>query len=161
MFDIVDMICEAQVKPCKIKKTYGTSMPSVQKEEEKTPMFDTKRYLRDRIEDTWCDGKKTLARKFNILENDPPSTAKELVERIKSDEFTFPTEDEDGIIAYGNGPYGLIWRDPTKVADRKGYEEAVKALLETKKDTVDVIFALPEQDGLKALQDFKATVKAL
>jgi hypothetical protein len=129
--------------------------------EEKTPMFDTKRYLRDRIEDTWFDGKKALARKFNILENDPPTTAKEVVDRIKSDEFTLPTMDEDGITAYGTGPYGLIWRDPTKVADRKGYEEAAKALLETKKDTVDIVYASLEADGLKALQDFKATVKAL
>jgi hypothetical protein len=160
MFDIVDMICEAQ-QPCKVKKTCGTYKPPVQKEEEKTPMFDTKRYLRDRIEDTWFDGKKALARKFNITENDPPTSAKELVDRIKSDEFTLPSADEDGMMAFGTGPYGLIWRDPTKVADRKGYEEAVKALQETKRDTVDVIFTLSEQDGLKALQDFKAIVKAL
>jgi hypothetical protein len=164
MFDVFEMINEAQrsnAVPCK-PKVCKSKYPPVQKEEgEKTPMFDTKRYLRDRIEDTWFDGKKALARKFNITENDPPQSAKELVDRIKSDEFTLPTTDEDGITAYGTGPYGLIWREPTKVADRKGYEEAAKALLETKKDTIDVIFALPEEDGLKALQDFKATVKAL
>jgi hypothetical protein len=163
MFDIDEMIEEVRVynPPCKLAKTCGNYKPPVHQEEEKTLMFDTKRHLRDRVEYTWFDGKKALARKFNISESDPPLSAKELVDRIKSDEFTLPTTDEDGIMAFGTGPYGLIWRDPTKVADRKGFEKAVEALNETKRDTIDVIIALPEQDGLKALQDFKATVKAL
>ena len=164
MFNVFDVDFAEQVAipaTCKMKKPCVYKPTPVQKEEETTPMFDTKRYLRDRIEDTWLIGKKELARKFNLIENDHPNTAKELVDRIKSDQFTLPTMDEDGITAYGTGPFGLIWRSPDKVADRKGYEEAAKVLLETKRDTVDVILALPEQDGLKALQDFKATVKAL
>lgn len=165
MFDIDEMIQEVRAVtqgPCIIKKKMPVPKGQcIQKEEETTPMFDTKRYLRDRIEDIWFDGKKALARKFNIFENDPPNTAKELVERIKSDQYTLPTTDEDGITAYGTGPYGMIWRDPTQVADRKGYEEAAKALLETKRDTIDIVFASDEATGLKALQEFKATVKAL
>ncbi len=161
MFDVIEVFDKAFPKPCQKKMPCAINAQCITKEEEKTTMFDTKRYLRDRIEDTWFDAKKALARKYNILENDPPASAKELVDRIKSDEFTLPTTDEDGITAYGTGPYGLIWRDPTKVADRKGYTDASNAILGTKRDTIDIIFASPDADGLKALQDFKATVKAL
>lgn len=123
---------------------------------------DFRSYLTNRIDDIWYKGKTALAKKFNLLEDDTPLTAKAFVERIQSGKYQLPEKDEEtGLTSYGMGPYGIIWRDPANVADPVGFEAAVKLLRDAKTEALDVVKVLDETKSLDALTTLKDYVKSL
>jgi len=129
---------------------------------EATPMNDYRIYLQRRVERVYEDGRIALARKFYLLEDDAPQTAKAYVERIQEGKYQLPKLDEDtGVTTYGTGPYGIIFRDPANVADKKGFDEAEKQLKAARTDALDIVNTLGETDALNALKDFQAYVKVL
>ncbi|HEY2810528.1 MAG TPA: hypothetical protein VGJ00_03965 [Rhabdochlamydiaceae bacterium] len=129
---------------------------------EKTTMNDFRSYLNRRVDRVFEDGRITLAKKFFLLEDNPPQTAEALVEVIKSGKYQLPTKDEKtGLTSYGMGPYGIIFRDPANVADPTGFEAALKELKKEKMKALDVINILDEVTSKQALDNFMTYVESL
>lgn len=125
-------------------------------------MNDFRNYLTRRTENVYHEGKTSLAKTFYLLEDDAPQSAKAFAERIQADKFQLPTLNEDnGLTAYGTGPYGIIFRDPAHVADTDGFTAAVKLLQVERQKTLDTINVLDEATSLTAFQAFQAYVTSL
>jgi len=153
---------ECSVCECDIEIDIEDYIPNTKSNrKEETPMNEFRPYLRDRLCNVFNDGRRALAGKFYLLEDNAPQTAKQFVERIQEGKFQLPTTDDNGITAYGTGPYGLIYRDPAQVADKDGYEAALKLLRDAKQEAIDVVNTLDETQSLQALKDFQAYVKSL
>lgn len=129
---------------------------------EQTPMNDFRSYLTRRVENIYRDGKTQLSKNFFLTEEDCPNTGADLVKRIQDGDFQLPYPDtKTGLTAYGNGPYGIIWRNPKNIADPTGFLAAVKLLNVQRQKALDVINVLPEADSLAALQTFETYVESL
>ena len=132
------------------------------KKKEETPMNDFRPYLQRRVDRVYEDGRIVLARKYFLLEDDMPMTAKAFIERIQAGKYQLPTTDEDtGITTYGIGPFGIIYRDPANVADKVGFDAAVKLLQDARTEALDTVNTLYEHDALDALKNFQTYVKGL
>lgn len=125
-------------------------------------MNDFRNYLTRRTENVYHEGKSALAKTFYLLEDDAPQSAKTFVERIQAGKFQLPTLNEDnGLTAYGTGPYGIIFRDPTHVANTDGFTAAVKLLQVERQKTLDTVNVLDEAASLTAFQAFQTYVASL
>lgn len=144
------VVTQSIAKPCKISP----------KKEENT-MNDFRVYLNQRLNDTSDNGVYFLEQTYNLVDDEFPKTAKEFVERIQAGKFVLPGLDAEGHQVFGMGPFGIIFRDPTKLPDKAGYNAALKELLEQRKDALDVIKVLPEADALNAFKTFQTYVKSL
>lgn len=130
--------------------------------EEKSPMNETRTYLRNRLNEVFSDGRAILAKNFNLIEDDTPQSAEAFVKRIQDGKFQLPTQDKDtGLTAYGTGPYGIIFRDPANVADPTGFEAALKLLKTQRTEALDTVNVLGEVDALAALKSFQTYVQSL
>lgn len=130
-----------------------------QEETEDNTMFNAEQnrieYLSGRLTSIAMDKEDQLYKHFGLRDDDPPQTAKEIVDRILAGKFILPSDEK--FKDYGWGPWrGLRWRDPNLVEDRPAFEKAREAMFKAQGDTEDIIQTLSPEEGLKALNDFKA-----
>jgi hypothetical protein len=108
-------------------------------------------YLNERIETIAWQKCESLRRQFGLIDGAPPSTASEAVERIKAGKYVLPSQD-----MIDTGVRSIIWRDPSVVKDKAGYDVAFEAKINAKIAARDVVMTGTPAEGLKAVQDFEA-----
>lgn len=119
------------------------------------------RYLRDRLERVFFRKDLKARRFFGMVDDESPKTAKDLVERIKSDNFVISKavaefeEDEDYEGSYYSAIGHIKWRSPDKKKDPEGYKEWSETNEETYDRIKDAVFVLEPAEGLKALQEYE------
>lgn len=90
---------------------------------------------------------------------DRPRTAKELISRIKNDEFILDEEllvknaDE---VKYYNNEYGIVWRK--NKPDQEGFTAAMEEKKKVAQNALDVITLKSIDEAYQALKDFEAWV---
>jgi hypothetical protein len=125
---------------------------------EKTTEDVRREHFLVQLDAIYCKKDAELREKFGISVKKAPKTPKELVEWIKSGEYTFTKgydpEDEDTWDTWEIPYYGIRW---TKVKeDRKGYDEAYKALhLELNEFRNECWAEVEPANFLKILEKFK------
>lgn len=127
-----------------------------------TETQDQRKYLSNRLDEVYYTQLRPLEAKFGLTDDRPPSTPKELKERIESGKFTIvglpkdDEDDEDECYFYGSWSRMLKWRDPAKKADHDGYEAATKELRDLKQKTLDIIKIDEPKAGLDAIKALEA-----
>jgi hypothetical protein len=117
-----------------------------------------KSHMKDRIESHYREVECALERKY-LSDDLPPKTAAEIVERIKAGNIVLPDTTKPGYDAwnYTWQPYlGIRWRHPDKKVDREAFDKALKTLHSDRMDTITKVTVLAKEEGLKALESFKA-----
>lgn len=105
-------------------------------------------YLSGEGHAAYYDKMRDLEMKFGLRETKPQS-AKEIIERIKADQFSLRDETEY---------FGSIWnrfRWNMNVKDSEGYEKAEAALSAAKNVLDDAIMLKPTDEAYKALETFR------
>lgn len=96
---------------------------------------------------------------FKMDDDRAPRNFNELQDRLSKGLFIIKDEDKEkeGPWPFGTGPLSYVnWRDPSKPADAKGFEAALKAKDIEYVKAEDQIKIADPADGLKALQAFEA-----
>lgn len=119
-------------------------------------------YFTDRL-GTLKWNKITTARADFFLDNDQaPTTVKERKARIAAGKFIIDWNhadedyEEDEEVFYGLGGGHIVWRDPAKPADRKGYDAAIANIGDEYQRTVDVMRISDGKGMLEALQAYES-----
>jgi len=145
----------------------GVLLDKSNNEKETTMYLDTrasldmqkKQYLLNRLDNEHRKMVAPLSKTFGLSDDTPPKTPSELVERIQAGKFVIPSEEDQKKRRY-YGPedaiYSFRWRDPAAKEDQAGYEAAEKALTTAYTEAKDAIMIKSDEDGLKALEDFKS-----
>lgn len=160
----------------------STSTPNIPKEKEDTTMLlnsqtpieiSQRNYLSDRIYTVRCDAMELLSKKFNMIDDRPPQTFKDLKERLTKGLYVFvkngkPIDDEDLLEDDDNedDDYGsprdfwefsevIAWRDPSKKRDKAGYSEKVQQLDKDSATLKDLIVIKSATEGYEAFEAFK------
>ena len=88
------------------------------------------------------------------LDQDRPKTLKDLISRIKKDEFTYKKEDLEKIHRWQEDLFfALDWR--TEPADQPGFDKAVEDMRAAKKAAQDEIIVSDPKAGLEVLRKFE------
>jgi hypothetical protein len=131
------------------------AMPAIPTDEKQ------REYLLDRLSQIDWQKDKEIDKAFNIVDMDPPKTAKEMSDRITSGLYVIEGLDKTPDEKFSwceNWTHFFRWRDPSKPKDKAGAQkarEALEALLKTTKDTI--VIKSPDE-GLTALQALDAWV---
>jgi hypothetical protein len=92
-------------------------------------------YFRDRARSIKYTLLSQAERAFGICTDEPPRTAKEMVERIKAGMYVLPSDDDDW------GRQSIQWRDPSIKRDRDGFRAAAKKIDDEYQSIKDKIMA--------------------
>lgn len=137
------------------KKKKGSDMYDLDCCEEDTMDMTKLNHLASRVSNTFYNKDTELQKKFGLVNDAPPNTPKELIDRITSGKYVVP-EDRMNSPTYGDIRY-FTWRDPSVKADQEGYEIAKKSLVKSRTAADDVIVVMSDDaTRLKALQDFES-----
>jgi hypothetical protein len=142
-------------QPCKKKKDENpmSSMSSATVITSDSIERDQRKFISSRLYDTLYARKHDLKRQFGLADDDMPTTAKEMLERVQAGKFVLPEKWNDA------GAYSFFnvvrWRDPSLKEDKDGYNEARKSLLAAYESAEEAAKLLPIADATKAMQDFK------
>lgn len=148
--------CESGVNVC--------VSPTVAVNTADTSAQDQRSYLRDRLHSLYYEKYNELEKQFGLVDDDSPTTAKEVVERIQAGKYMLP-KDEDNkndkkkdlySILYGHGKNVIRWRDPDLKEDKEGFEAAAKTMKAEWQKAKDTIVIASPADGLEALRAFEA-----
>jgi len=130
-----------------------------------TETQDQRKYLTQRLENIYYKLEAPLYAQFGLDDDMPPSSPKELKERIKAGKFTIKgikadvdgedDYDDDGIY-FGSWASMIRWRDPSVKADSEGYEAARKELMDLRQKTLDTIKIDEPKAGLDAIKALEA-----
>ena len=124
---------------------------------------EAKQRLRNRVREIYCSHQDKLDKKFHILDDPRPCSIKEIAERIEKGLFTFswdPDEQPERPTAETKFEHwydmmdSLTWRNPEDKKDEKGREKAGNDLDIAFQKTLDEIFCLTPEEGLKSLNKF-------
>jgi hypothetical protein len=99
-----------------------------------------------------------LAREFGMADDDAPTTFKDFLERIKKGKYVMSDKIKEDQKLWHPEQY-IRWRDPAVKEDQAGYEAALEKFNKQMRDTIDEIYVLTPEEGLKALrklEQFKA-----
>lgn len=113
--------------------------------------YEQKNYARNRLYEVYENKLTDLKRKFGLADDREPSTAEELIKRIKDGKYIIREE--------GNwfSPYGMIrWRDPDLKEDKNSYKDARDELEKTLGSYKDRMMLGTHEEILTALQEFEA-----
>lgn len=117
-------------------------------------------YLNSRVYEHYHTKMEELIKHFAIRDDERPTKAEDLVKRIQEGKFILPTDKEVKLHSHYYGDDSILrvitWRDPAKQADQAGFDKAREALDEAHASTKDVIMVKSADEGLKAVEDFKA-----
>lgn len=117
-------------------------------------------YFQQRAESTKYKILNLLQKQFGLIDDETPTSPKELVERITSGKYVLPTEKEVELMrnhswAYVSGALlGIKWRDPSVKEDNDGFKVANAAMDVEFQKTQDII--MNGGDMLAAVQTFDA-----
>jgi len=107
-----------------------------------------RRHLQNRLQDIKYWKRENLRFAF-FLDVKEPKNVRELVARIKADQFTLPAEEDDTYWA------SIDWRLPNQKANKAGYDAAVEKMNAAAKKVADDIEILSPEKGLEALRAFE------
>jgi hypothetical protein len=112
-----------------------------------------KRYFGERINSTFYAKDNEAEHAYGLVDDTPPKTPNELIQRIKDGKITIQKGKEDSVVY---DPVRFIrWRDPAVVEDRPGYEACYKTLIAAKTAAEDIIVAKDAEAALAAVKDFE------
>lgn len=124
-------------------------------------------YLLSRYEDTKGKIRMDLRKQFGLDNDDRPTSAKELTDRILSGKYVLPTEKEEELMR--NQYYGgwsivdsIKWRDPAIKEDKDGFKLAETELDDESLKVHDAVMIKDHDTALAAIQafkDWKPTIK--
>lgn len=146
------------------------NLPTIQKEEKESTMYDTcvdvseksvqRSHLRDTASNFYHDHEKNLRKEFYLDDDQRPKTVKEMLQRIKDGLFIAPDEKEEERLSknWGYSPWqNITWRDPSKTANRDGFNDAMKKMEDAYADLLDDIAILDPAEGLTKVRAFRDT----
>lgn len=137
---------------------YNIPTPSKQEKDEtmdtRTEAQQAKDYLIKSLDQALWIKRAEAETTFN-LHGQRPKTIKELREGIANGFLSVPEELDDKASVY-YWTDAVVWQDPAKKPDRKGYDEAVKQMTADASDVKDQIVVMGAEKGLEALNAFKA-----
>ena len=113
---------------------------------------NTRRYLIHEINDLSDRTHINLKHKFNMVDDDPPSWGKELVQRILDGKYSIPEPYENENWVY---PYNIRWHDPSKKKDKEGFKTAWDSFTTAEQKATDTANVLTAAEGLAALDDLR------
>jgi hypothetical protein len=120
-------------------------------------------YLEGRLYNTVSKLDNELRKQFGLVDDEFPTSPKELAERLKAGKYVVRYLHEDG----NPGEYddyinryeplgGLIrFRDPAVKEDQDGYSAAREEMLTVKKSVEDTLYIDTPENALKAIQEFE------
>lgn len=115
-------------------------------------------HLLSRLQTARWEKKADAEERYHIHDDEPPATPQEAIDRIKEGKFKIKkgkfTDSGEEYFPYGAWEY-IKWRSEDK--DEKGFEEFTERLHTAANAVQDIIVVKPLDDGLKALEDFRAT----
>lgn len=110
-------------------------------------------YLNSRANEIFYATDRQLNKDFYLVDDSTPTTPKEMVTRIESGKYEIIKGYEDKE-AYD--PIRFIrWRDPSKKADKEGYDKAMVKMTAKYTETKDAIAILPATEALDAVKAFE------
>lgn len=125
-----------------------------------TETQDQRKYLTKRLEDVYCNLRDPLEATFGLIDDETPSSPKDLAERLAAGKFIIRGYGDDAKNAdrYRYWPTAELiqWRDPAKKADTEGFEVARKALKAEKQKALDIIKIDEPKAGLEAIKVLEA-----
>lgn len=134
---------------------------TVQEQEGTTPMYANSeadlagqriRYLKEQVYSIYETKRLELRKQFNIDDNSIKN-ANDLIDAIKNGQYIL---DDKEVARNWGATHGISFRDPTKPADRVGYDLAKLNLKDALQNTKNAIVVLSPEAGLEALNAFKA-----
>lgn len=157
---------QAAVDPCR-ELTLTEARKKLKEEKKGSDMYDldfcedetmdmTKlNHLSNRMSTAFSTKKQELAKKFGLMDDDPPMTAKDLIARITAGKYVV-AEDKMTVSAYEPTRF-FTWRDPSVKKDEEGFKAAEVALRKARTAAEDIIVVMSDEaTRLKALQDFES-----
>lgn len=155
--------CEASCPATPVKKSCGTkgNKPMRYRYDEEFDSADSTEnrktnYLEGRLYNIFDIKDTELQKQFYIADMDTPITPSDVKARLEAGLFELPTEEVWNTRGFYGSALGYIkWRDPSKSADKDGYDKAFKALRAERTKTEDAIQILSPDAGLAAIQTFE------
>lgn len=123
------------------------------------PELVQREYLDSRLWQSTAQKDRELQKHFGLTDEDRPQTLKEMIKRIKADQYILPkhVDEEDDEDRWS--PYDLMsvirWRDPAKKEDKKGYAVSKKKLDEASRDVKGHVMILDLEKALKSVESFE------
>lgn len=141
---------------CQSKKCIQTQ--EQEKDSAMSTYFNThdeqKSYLIDRAYSIQSNKDREASVFFGLRDDVRPSTANELVKRIRDGLFVIPSDKGDRTC---HAPFEYIrWRDPAKKEDKEGYKTWRKGLDAAHTRVVDAIAVLAPEEALKKVHELEA-----
>lgn len=117
--------------------------------------IDQREYLINRLYTLTTKKRQELHKHFKLNPVKGPKTLKELIEKIKSEDYTLPDcySDESEFYSISGLISEIRWSKDKP--DQKGYDEASNKLDAAVADVTDTIKILSPEEGLKALKAFE------
>src|SRR5258705_5466362 len=117
-------------------------------------------YLLSRYENTKSEIRSDLRKQFGLDNDDRPTTAKELADRILSGKYVLPTEKEEELMRERycfdwSVLDGIKWRDPAIKEDKDGFKLAETELNDESMKVHDAVMIKDHDTALTAIQAFK------
>ena len=123
-----------------------------------TETQDQRKYLTNRLQEVYNEKRDSLEATFGLIDDEPPTTAKEMLERIEAGKFVIKGLDKPD--RWFEWYSAIQWRDPAKKADKDGFEAARKALKAERQKVLDIIKIDEPKAGLEAIKALEAWTPA-
>jgi len=124
--------------------------------------IEQRNFLFGKLSSAFTEKDFDLRKAFHLMDDDRPTSVKEFVQRIKDGKFTLPKDwdeeqdEDDCYFDLSDFVYALRWRDPAVKEDKAGYKAARETLSKAYDDAATTVMLKSLDDGLKAVEDFKA-----
>jgi hypothetical protein len=153
---------EEGTTPMRYNDNYASASATVQAP--KSDIAVQRDYLLSQLTTAFHPKEREFQTTFNLYVDNTPKTYIDMIAAIKDGKYTIDPkaekrvadweEDEEDGPSYFGPLYGIVWDGP--VADRKGYDQAVKDLRKQKTEAERIIVTGDAAAGLAALQAFEA-----
>lgn len=115
---------------------------------------NARQYIEGRLMQIYHNKSGALQRDFGLVDDERPTTAKELITRITEGKFKV-SADKMEKDSYSPMDY-FRWRDPSVKEDRAGFNTALVNMNEAKTEVQDTIMVGTPADALTALKAFES-----
>jgi len=142
--------CNPGCIPCKPQKKETTMYVDNDKHIESSKI----NYLSQRVSGIWYIKHAELMRQFGLVDDEAPSSAQEIVDRITSGKYVLKADTKD---KKNYDPIRYIrWRDPAVKEDQDGLDAAMKLLDKARQDTIDTVAIDTPINALAAVKALEA-----
>lgn len=114
---------------------------------------NARQYIEGRLMVIYHNKSGALQKDFGLVDDERPTTAKELIARITEGKFQV-SEDKMERDSYSPIDY-FRWRDPSVKEDKAGYDTAINTMKAAKTEVEDTIMVGTPSDALTALKAFE------